>query len=97
MNQPEVFASNPVNGCLYRVRHLDLTPFLAAAHEAVLVKLANEKPVCYLGNGKYLIAGSGEQVCCPNLVVFEPGVVGRHNLRNPDLIVWLETMEFEED
>jgi hypothetical protein len=94
MNQHEVFASNPVIGCLYRVRHRAQPRF---TNEAVLVKLANGKPVCCLGNGKYLIAGSGERVFCPNLVVFEPGVVGRYHLYNPDLTVWLEKVEEEEE
>lgn len=94
MNQHEVFASNPVIGCLYCVHHQAQPRF---ATEAAFVKLANEKPICYLGNGKYLIAGSGERVYCPNLVVFEPGVVGRYHLYNPGLTVWLEKVEEEEE
>lgn len=92
MNQPEVFASNPVIGYLYHVRSLPSHRFTLAT----IMKMANGKTVCYLGNSEYLIAGSGEQVSCPNLVAFEPGVVGRYHLYNPDLTVWLEKVEEEE-
>lgn len=97
MNPSEIFASSPVVGCLYRVCSSKEKPPPTYVHFrcSLFLLQAEGKPVCYLGNGKYLMA-AGEMVM-HNLNVFEPGVIEKSGCEIPDMMIWLEEVKTEEE